>query len=143
MAFENAWGMPPPATAALIVVALGIIIFGGVTRIARFAEIVVPFMAMAYVLVALVIMVINVEQIPRMFALIFKSAFGLEARFGAVLGLAVQWGVKRGVYSNEAGQGTGPHAAAAAEVSILPSRATCRRFRSTSTRCWCARQRRS
>ena len=52
-----------------------------------------------------------------MFALIFKSAFGLEASFGAVLGLAVQWGVKRGVYSNEAGQGTGPHAAAAAEVS--------------------------
>ncbi len=50
-------------------------------------------------------------------ALILKSAFGLDAGFGAVIGLAVQWGVKRGVYSNEAGQGTGPHAAAAAEVS--------------------------
>jgi alanine or glycine:cation symporter, AGCS family len=117
VAFENAWGIPTLATAGLIVVALGFIIFGGVTRIARFAEIVVPFMAIAYVLVALAIMFVNADQIPRVFALIFRSAFGLDASFGAVLGLAVQWGVKRGVYSNEAGQGTGPHAAAAAEVS--------------------------
>jgi AGCS family alanine or glycine:cation symporter len=116
-AFENAWGIPTLVTAGLIVVALGFIIFGGVTRIARFAEMVVPFMAMAYVLMALVIMVVNVDQVPRVFSLIFRSAFGLDASFGAVLGLAVQWGVKRGVYSNEAGQGTGPHAAAAAEVS--------------------------
>jgi alanine or glycine:cation symporter, AGCS family len=116
-AFENAWGVPPTVSAALIVIGLGIIIFGGVTRIARFAEIVVPFMALGYLLVALVIMAINVGQVPAMVALIFKSAFGLHAAFGAVLGLAVEWGVKRGVYSNEAGQGTGPHAAAAAEVS--------------------------
>jgi AGCS family alanine or glycine:cation symporter len=117
VAFQNAWGIPTLATAALIVVALGFIIFGGVTRIARFAEIVVPFMAIAYILMAVVIMAVNVGEIPRVFALIFRSAFGLDAAFGAVLGLAVQWGVKRGVYSNEAGQGTGPHAAAAAEVS--------------------------
>jgi alanine or glycine:cation symporter, AGCS family len=117
VAFENAWGMPTLATAALIVVALGFIIFGGVTRIARFAEIVVPFMAIAYVLMALVIMFANISLLPQVISLIFKSAFGLEASFGAVLGLAVQWGVKRGVYSNEAGQGTGPHAAAAAEVT--------------------------
>jgi len=117
VAFENAWGVPTIVTAGLIVVALGFIIFGGVTRIARFAEIVVPFMAIAYVLTALVIMVINIHDVPRVFGLIFRSAFGLEASFGAVLGLAIQWGVKRGVYSNEAGQGTGPHAAAAAEVS--------------------------
>jgi AGCS family alanine or glycine:cation symporter len=62
-------------------------------------------------------MAVHIQEVPRVFALIFRSAFGLEASFGAVLGLAVQWGVKRGVYSNEAGQGTGPHAAAAAEVS--------------------------
>ncbi len=117
VAFENAWGVPTAITAGLIVIALGFIIFGGVTRIARFAEVVVPFMAIAYVLVALAIMVVNADQIPRVFSLIFRSAFGLDASFGAVLGLAVQWGVKRGVYSNEAGQGTGPHAAAAAEVS--------------------------
>jgi AGCS family alanine or glycine:cation symporter len=74
-------------------------------------------MALGYILIALVIVAINVGQVPSMIALIFKSAFGLEAGFGAVLGLAVEWGVKRGVYSNEAGQGTGPHPAAAAEVS--------------------------
>jgi AGCS family alanine or glycine:cation symporter len=86
-------------------------------RIAAFAEIVVPFMALAYVLMAIVVMAVNIDQVPHVFGLIFRSAFGLEASFGTVLGLAVQWGVKRGVYSNEAGQGTGPHAAAAAEVS--------------------------
>jgi len=114
---ENAWGVAPTVTAACVVIALGFIIFGGVKRIARFAEVVVPFMALAYILVALVIMLLNFEQVPAMIGLIFRSAFGLEAGFGAVLGLAVEWGVKRGVYSNEAGQGTGPHPAAAAEVS--------------------------
>lgn len=114
---HNAWGVDPAVSAALIVIALGSIIVGGVKRIARFAELVVPFMAFSYISVALVIMLINIENVPAIFGLIFKSAFGLESAFGAVLGLAVEWGVKRGVYSNEAGQGSGPHAAAAAEVS--------------------------
>lgn len=114
---KNAWGVDTMITAAGIVVLLAFIIFGGVKRIAHFAEIVVPFMALAYILVAAVIVVVNAGQIPAMVSLIFKSAFGLEAGFGGMLGLAVQWGVKRGVYSNEAGQGTGPHPAAAAEVS--------------------------
>lgn len=114
---NNAWNIPPTATAAVIVVALGFIIFGGVKRIAAFAQVVVPFMALAYLLIALVIMFLNAEQVPAMFMLIINSAFGMEAAFGAVLGLAIEWGVKRGIYSNEAGQGTGPHAAAAAEVS--------------------------
>jgi len=114
---RNAWGIAPWMIAVFLAIALAVIIFGGVKRIARFAEIVVPFMALAYILVAVAIMGMNAEQLPSMFALIFKSAFGMEAAFGAVLGMAVQWGVKRGIYSNEAGQGTGPHAAAAAEVS--------------------------
>ena len=114
---HNAWGVEPIVSAALIVIALGVIIFGGVTRIARFAEVVVPFMALAYILMAVVIMAIHADQVGAIFGLIFKSAFGMNAAFGAVLGLAVEWGVKRGVYSNEAGQGTGPHSAAAAEVS--------------------------
>ena len=115
----NAWGVNTAVSAAVIVILLGFIIFGGVKRIALFAEVVVPFMALAYVLVALVIVLLNVAQVPGMIALIFKSAFGLEAGFGAVLGMAVQWGVKRGVYSNEAGQGTGPHASSAAEALPL------------------------
>lgn len=113
----TAWGVTPEVTAAFLVVGLGFIIFGGVKRIARFAEIVVPFMALAYMLVALVILALNLEQVPAMFTLIIKSAFGMEAGLGAVLGLAIEWGVKRGIYSNEAGQGTSPHAAAAAEAN--------------------------
>jgi len=114
---HTAWGIAPNVSAAGVAVALGFIIFGGVRRIASFAELVVPFMALAYILVALVIMFLNAEKVPGVIALIFNSAFGAEAAFGAVLGLAVEWGVKRGIYSNEAGQGTGPHSAAAAEVS--------------------------
>lgn len=117
LSVENAWGIAPSVSASVIVVALGFIIFGGVKRIAKFAEFVVPFMALGYILVALVVFLINIEQVPAMLLLIIKSAFGMESTFGAMLGLAVQWGVKRGVYSNEAGQGTGPHPAAAAEVS--------------------------
>jgi AGCS family alanine or glycine:cation symporter len=117
LGMQNAWGITPWITALGVVVALGFIIFGGVKRIAHFAQVVVPFMAVAYLAVALVIVVINVDMVPAMVSLIFKSAFGMEAAFGAVLGLAIEWGVKRGIYSNEAGQGTGPHAAAAAEVS--------------------------
>lgn len=116
-ALENAWRVPPWATAVVVVTGLGLIVFGGVKRIAYFAEIVVPFMALGYLLIALGILLLNVGRVPEMVALIVKSAFGWHAGFGAVLGMAIQWGVKRGIYSNEAGQGTGPHAAAAAEVS--------------------------
>ncbi|MFC0677876.1 alanine/glycine:cation symporter family protein [Lysobacter korlensis] len=114
---RNAWGIAPLVVALPLAAILALIIFGGVKRIARFAEVVVPFMALGYMAVALWIMVANAEVLPEMFALIFRSAFGAEAAFGGMLGLAVQWGVKRGIYSNEAGQGTAPHAAAAAEVS--------------------------
>ncbi len=116
-ALENAWGIEPGLTASCLVVGLGLIIFGGVKRIALFAEIVVPLLALAYIVMGFVIMAINFEHVPVVAALIFKSAFGMQAGFGAVLGLAIEWGVKRGVYSNEAGQGTAPHAAAAAEVA--------------------------
>ena len=114
---SNAWGVAPWITATGVVIALGLIIFGGVKRIARFAEFVVPFMALTYMLVAITIMVIDYERLPDMFLLIVRNAFGMKAGFAGMLGLAIAWGVKRGVYSNEAGQGTGPHAASAAEVS--------------------------
>ena len=95
---------------------LGLIIFGGVRRIAQVTQVVVPFMALGYVLAAAVVVALNADKVPEVISLILSSAFGLDAGFGAMIGLAIQWGVKRGVYSNEAGQGTGPHAAAAAEV---------------------------
>ncbi|MEZ1280460.1 alanine:cation symporter family protein, partial [Enterobacter hormaechei] len=73
--------------------------------------------ALGYIIVACVIIAININQLPSVILLIWKSAFGLEAGFGAILGQAIMWGVKRGVYSNEAAQGTGPHASSAAAVS--------------------------
>ena len=114
---QTAFDVHPNTTAAILAIMLGLIIFGGVKRIARFAEFVVPFMALGYILVACVIVMLNIEKLPEVVTLIFKSAFGLDAGFGAILGLAIMWGVKRGVYSNEAGQGTGPHASSAAAVS--------------------------
>ncbi len=96
---------------------LAAIIFGGIKRIATFAEVVVPFMALAFILMAVTVMVLNADKVPQMFSDIFSSAFGAHAAFGAIIGQAIAWGVKRGIYANEAGQGTGPHAAAAAEVS--------------------------
>lgn len=116
-AMTNAFGIPAPVTGGIVVVLLGLIIFGGVKRIGRVAEIIVPFMAIAYMLVALVIIVVNLDKVPGVFSLIFTSAFSTDAAFGAIIGQAIMWGVKRGIYSNEAGQGTGPMAAAAAEVS--------------------------
>lgn len=122
-AMDGQWlGMPARDAFKLgiglaVAVLLAVIIFGGVKRIANFAEIVVPFMAMGFILMAVTVMVLNAERVPEMFSIIFDSAFGSHAAYGAMLGLAVEWGVKRGIYANEAGQGTGPHAAAAAEVS--------------------------
>ncbi len=99
-------------TACVVVTIFGIIIFGGVKRIAHVTQIVVPFMALAYMLAAVGIIGMNIAELPRIFGMIIGDAFTPMAGFGAAIG----WGVKRGVYSNEAGQGTGPHAAAAAEV---------------------------
>ncbi|MCU2655548.1 alanine:cation symporter family protein [Enterobacter hormaechei subsp. hoffmannii] len=114
---DIAFGLNPNVTAAILAVLLSFIIFGGVKRIASFSSMVVPFMALGYIIVACVIIAINIEKLPAVILLIWKSAFGLEAGFGAILGQAIMWGVKRGVYSNEAAQGTGPHASSAAAVS--------------------------
>lgn len=99
-------------TGTVVVFLLGVIIFGGVKRIAAFTQIVVPFMALGYIITACVIIALNISRLPGVVALIFTDAFTPMAAAGAAIG----WGVKRGIYSNEAGQGTGPHAAAAAEV---------------------------
>ena len=117
LSMQNAFDIPVSYTGAAVVLLLALIIFGGVKRIGKVAEIVVPFMAGGYILMAVVIMALNFTEIPGMIALIVKSAFKLEPAFAGVFGMAVAWGVKRGIYSNEAGQGTAPHAAAAAEVS--------------------------
>lgn len=101
----------------VVVIALSLIIFGGVKRIGKVAEVIVPFMALSYILMAVVIIFINISHVPGVISLIVKSAFGAQQAFAGILGMAISWGVKRGIYSNEAGQGTAPHAASAAEVS--------------------------
>ncbi len=99
-------------TAVIVVSVLGFIIFGGVKRIAHFTQIVVPLMALGYIVMALGIIGLHISELPAILSLIVTDAFTPMAGVGAAIG----WGVKRGVYSNEAGQGTGPHAAAASEV---------------------------
>ncbi len=116
-AVENAWGINTWISAVVMGALLGVIIIGGVKRIATFASLVVPVMAGVYILMALVVLLTNFSQIPEVFGLIFRSAFDQEAMFSGMLGAAIMWGVKRGIYSNEAGQGTSPQSAAAAEVS--------------------------
>ena len=116
-AADTAWGINSTWAAVVLAGILATIIIGGVKRIANFATLVAPFMAAIYIGISIVVMLINYSQIPEVFGLIFKSAFNLEAGFSGMLGVAIMWGVKRGIYSNEAGQGTGPQSAAAAEVS--------------------------
>lgn len=116
-AMNSAWGFSTWWVAVGTVIVLAFVIIGGVKRIAAFASIVVPFMAVVYIVLALIIVLLNAGEVPGILQMIFASAFGLDSAFGAIIGSAVMWGVKRGIYSNEAGQGTGPHAAAAAEVS--------------------------
>ena len=114
---QTAFGIDTRITAVALALLVGFIIFGGLKRIARFASAAVPFMAIAYIGVALIIVLLNISQVPAMLWLIFSSALGFDSAFGALLGLAIMWGVRRGVYSNEAGQGTAPHASSAASVS--------------------------
>ena len=100
-----------------ITIATLIIIFGGIRRISHFASIVVPFMAIGYVIIAVIVILLNITELPAMIVLIVKSAFGLEQAVGGAFGVAVMQGVKRGLFSNEAGEGSAPNAAAIAHTS--------------------------
>ncbi|RAL22608.1 alanine/glycine:cation symporter family protein [Thermoflavimicrobium daqui] len=117
LAFNTAFHIDRVYVGIAITILLAVIIFGGVKRIAKAAELTVPFMAVAYILVALYIIIMNYDKIPTVFTLIIKNAFGLEAAFGGGVGAAILQGIKRGLFSNEAGMGSAPNAAATAEVT--------------------------
>src|SRR5690606_17683393 len=117
LAVHSSFGVSHHIIAVVLVLLLAFIIIGGVKRISRVAEYVVPFMAGAYILMAIIIMALNYRQIPDVIVLIFNAAFNTESAFGGFIGIAISWGVKRGIYSKEAGQRTTPHAASAAAVS--------------------------
>lgn len=94
-----------------------VIIFGGIQRIAKFSAMVVPFMAVGYLLLAIIILGMNITEVPRMLKLIVTSAFGWNQAAGGAIGIVVMQGVKRGLFSNEAGEGSAPNAAATATTS--------------------------
>lgn len=104
-----------------ITICAGLVIIGGIQRISKVAEFIVPFMAVLYVVLALIILITHATAIPGAIVLIVKSAFGMKAAAGGALGammLAMQKGIARGIFSNEAGLGSAPIAAAAAHVDI-------------------------
>jgi len=116
-AMQGAFGAPKLGVGVVIAACAGVVIFGGLRKIVRFAEFVVPFMAGAYVLLALGVMAMNITEVPGVLALIVKSAFGLEEAAGGAAGsvtAAMLNGIKRGLFSNEAGMGSAPNIAATA-----------------------------
>lgn len=115
--FEDVFNIPDWTIGIGLVLLTAIVIFGGVKRIARVTQIVVPVMATIYIIVALYIIIMNITEIPAVFTLIVKSAFGLEEAIGGGIGAAIMQGVRRGLFSNEAGMGSVPNAAASANVS--------------------------
>lgn len=117
MALGDALSVDPKWVGIALAAATVVIIFGGIRRISHFASIVVPFMAIGYVILSLIVICMNITHIPEMFALIVKSAFGVDQAVGGVVGTAIMQGVKRGLFSNEAGEGSAPNAAAIASTS--------------------------
>ena len=96
---------------------IALVIIGGVKRIANVAQVVAPVMAIVYIVLSLVVLVVHYDMVPDVFMQMLRGAVGVNEVTGAVLGTTIAWGVKRGIYSNEAGQGTGAIVAAAAKVS--------------------------
>lgn len=117
IAFEESFGANRFVVGLVLAALTGIIVFGGLKRIVSFTQIVVPVMAILYIVIALIVVFLNISEIPSVFLLIIKSAFGLEEAFAGMIGAAIMNGIKRGLFSNEAGIGSAPNAAATAAVS--------------------------
>lgn len=115
--FEDVFNIPDWSVGLGLVLLTAVVIFGGVKRIASVTQVVVPIMATIYIFVALFIVITNFTEIPAVFTLIMQSAFGLEEAVGGGIGAAIMQGVRRGLFSNEAGMGSVPNAAASANVS--------------------------
>ena len=116
-AFEGAFGVDHALMGSLLTIATIIIIFGGVQRIAKVSSIIVPVMALGYIGLALVIVLLNIRHLPGVLELIVSHAFGWEQALGGGVGMALMQGIKRGLFSNEAGMGSAPNVAATAHVS--------------------------
>lgn len=115
-ALGNSYGMAPLASGLVLAFLLALVIIGGVRSIARVASLVTPFMALGYVIISLVIIALHIDKVPGVFMSIIDGAFGIKPVAGGILGSTIMMGVKRGIFSNEAGQGGGAIVSAAAEV---------------------------
>ncbi|GIO24517.1 sodium:alanine symporter family protein [Oceanobacillus sp. J11TS1] len=117
IAFSSQFNINPIWIAVALTVLVAIVIFGGLKSIANVSQIIVPFMAIIYIGLALIVLALNITAIPDMLVLIFENAFGIREVAGGGFGAAIMLGIKRGLFSNEAGMGAAPNAAATAEVS--------------------------
>ena len=115
-AMTNGFSVAPWVSGTVLAAFLGLVIIGGVKRIARVASIITPFMALGYILIALVVIGFHYRDIPAVFSSIFTNAFAINPVCGGIIGSTIAMGVKRGIFSNEAGQGTGAIVSAAADV---------------------------
>lgn len=115
-ALGNAFGVSPLWSGVALAVVLALVIFGGIKSIAKVAAIVTPFMALGYIIVALVVIVAHAGAVPAVFKMIVTNAFGINPLCGGIIGSTIMMGVKRGIFSNEAGQGGGAIVSASADV---------------------------
>lgn len=116
-AVNNSFPVSPIISGVVMAAILGLVVFGGIKRIAKVATVVTPFMALGYILMALVVIGFNWQDVPSVFASIFTNALGINPVCGGIIGSTIAMGVKRGIFSNEAGQGTGAIVSAATDVS--------------------------
>ncbi len=116
-AFETSFNMSSTIAGIILAGLTALIIFGGLNRIANVVGFMVPIMAIGYVVVALYVLIVNIVHIPGLFMSIIEAAFGLKQAVGGAIGVAMLQGIKRGLYSNEAGMGSAPNAAATSNVS--------------------------
>ena len=111
------YGTAALITGVILAAVSAVLFFGGAHKISTVSSVLVPIMASVYILIGIIITIVHVGDLPAIFAMIFKEAFDFEAIFGGFAGSCMVWGVKRGLFSNEAGMGSAPNAAAAADVS--------------------------
>lgn len=113
----KSFNISPLASGIIIAALTAIIIFGGLKRIASFSAVIVPFFALSYIAITLIAMILNIDKMPDVLALIFKDAFSLRNIAGGTLGATIMTGARRGLFSNEAGMGSAPNAAATANIA--------------------------
>lgn len=116
-AFEEAFNIPPSLMGVILTSLTLVIIFGGIQRIAKVSSIIVPVMALGYIFLSLFIVIVNAKHLPEVIELIIANAFGWEQALSGGIGIALMQGIKRGLFSNEAGMGSAPNAAATANVT--------------------------